>query len=186
MKTLYCFALVWCVLCHTAGAGEAVWSAKVKIAERARQKHDKDSFIQLLDLLKDTNTDVSYAAAEALEAREDLSYVDLLLDAIAQVPSDSQWPAFRALGSYKSSAVFIWLTKHLQHEMDQAKNEKYWDERNAFYLAESMAKIAQTVFPMAKLKPPPQWTKSKYTEFLNSAKPIAREAARQQSNPKSK
>lgn len=126
----------------TAGqVGLATWKARYTLARSYSTDHSRASFLSLLSLLRDPHPDVSYAAAESLEARKDVIFIRDFLQVISTIPRDRRWPLYHALGAYATEETRVFLTNSLREELDDFRSRKYFDDGNCLYIIRSIARI---------------------------------------------
>jgi hypothetical protein len=121
------------------------WNVRSGVAEKLGRDHQLIAFQLLLKLLQDTNDDVSYAAAEAIELRGDQEFDEYLIGTIKDLPRDDRWFAYDACKNYTTKRMMDFLFGSLQEEIQFYKGKRLFDERNNFYICTSLKKIAQAL-----------------------------------------
>ena len=108
---------------------------------RLSEADDPESFEILLSRLFHDHFDVAYSAALALESRAQVEFASQLLEVEKRVPSERLWFYYRALGSYPSIDVADRLILALKREVNRQKYEKYSDDRNTWYIYQSIGRV---------------------------------------------
>lgn len=158
-----------------ASAQSEPWRKRADLAASLANSHDYESFSRLIMLLKDSQPDVSYVAAESIETRKDVQYVDTLLTAISAMQQSYRWPAYRALRNYPTAHTLTFLVSELRNELSLYENKTYFDERNSFYLASSIECILPQYSKVAHIPPVPRsGLLSDYKLFLNAINEVKR------------
>jgi len=144
------------------------WRDKVDLADRLKVDSSTESFQVLLELLLDSNDDVRYAAANAIEGRRAINQAPQLLGTIAKLPRESRWPAFRSLRAYPLAETRLFLINALKEELSFYENKSDFDERNSFYIAESLREILPKLDRSHLKVPalPTDRTRNTFVEFL--------------------
>ncbi len=126
---------------------------RLDLAGNLVQDHSKETFAALLKLLGDKSDDISYAAAESLEARKDSALADEFISAIKALPRDKRWPVYRAAKNYPTPRMVDFLGQCLEDEIRFQRQRTAFDNRNCFYLAQSLEQIARTLKKNVKNPP---------------------------------
>lgn len=124
------------------------------LAEKLAQDHTKVTFMTLLKLLNDTNIDISYAAAQSIEARKDKAFDDELIAAIKTLSRDNRWPAYSAAKSYPTPHMLNYLWNCLEEEINFQRQRKIFDNSNCFYISKSLEQIAHSLGKNVKVLAP--------------------------------
>lgn len=139
-------ALVACAAAGSAHEGApAAWRLRVDKASALADEEDRESFHELLQLLLDEHPDVSYAAAEAIEKRSQVEYLDAFINTIRKMPIDRRWYAYRALRSYPSRASLVFLASSMKEEFERISPNEGFDSRNCYYINQSIQSIVQGI-----------------------------------------
>ncbi len=138
---------------------------RIQLAKQLAIEHDANSFRILLNLLKDSISGVSYAAAGAIEHRGDKQFDKELIEAIKVLPKENLWPAYRAEKSYPTKQTVNFLLERLQAEIDSPDAKNHFDERNSFYIASSLESISKFFPELNGIKTPTENTLSAYKLF---------------------
>ena len=93
--------------------------------------------------MKDPDENVSYAASEAIGARGQVEFVDLLLETIPLLAEDRRWTAYKSLRRYPCKKTLIFLARALQEEFERISDTGLYDNRASFYILESISDIEQ-------------------------------------------
>ena len=101
----------------------------------------KKQFDTLLLLINDSNPDVSYYAAVALEEHCQLARSSDVIDAVKTIPREDRWPMYRTMRSYTTKEILCFLTDSLREEVELFRDDKPFDDRNVFYLLTSIEAI---------------------------------------------
>lgn len=152
----------------------AHWKERVEQAHLLATEASADSFAILLRLLTDPHDDVSYAAAEAIEARADKRFSTQLADVIAHLPYEKRWPAYRVAKVYPTKLMLMFLIECLALEMERQKEHTGFDNRNSYYLAGSIESIVEELMA-GKTAMPKRSGESReaYARFLVEIRPLA-------------
>jgi hypothetical protein len=142
---------------------------RLQLANSLSEKHTRTSFRALLDLLRDSNPDVSNAAAEALEKRGDVAYIAELMSTIPRVDRENRCPAYRALRKYPAIVVVRFLIESLKEELDFYRGKSQFDERNCFYICTSTIEIASSLWKVNDLSLPEAYSLASYGDFYEKA-----------------
>jgi hypothetical protein len=146
------------------------WEVRMHAAEGLVSDHTHATFRMLLLLLKDKHDDVSYAAAESIEARKDTAFDGELITAIKSLSRDNRWPAYRAAKNYPTPHMLNSLGHCLGEEIQFQRQRTAFDSRNCFYLAQSRGQIAHTLKTDIKPVPPEDADLQAYESFAHSIK----------------
>jgi|GEM_PF-5110899 hypothetical protein len=148
------------------------WEVRMHVAERLASDHTEATFRVLLLLLKDKHDDVSYAAAESIEARKDKAFDGELIAAIKSLSRDNRWPAYRAAKNYPTQRMLSFIRQCLEEEIQFQRQRTAFDSRNCFYLAQSLGQIARRLKADIKAMPPEDADLQAYQSFADSIKHV--------------
>ncbi|MCI0539756.1 MAG: HEAT repeat domain-containing protein [Verrucomicrobiales bacterium] len=147
------------------------WHTRQQLADDLAKDRSAGSFEALLRLLKDQHEDVSYSAAEALEARADTDRAHDLTTAIAQLPRERRWPAYRALRNYSGTETSSFLVNSLAEELEYYRVSQTFDDRNCHYIAKSIEELTRKVPALGGgMKAPIEGRREDFAQFLAQAK----------------
>lgn len=118
---------------------------RLRLAEQLASDHGEATFAVLVKLLGDKSVDVSYAAAESIEARADKSFDEQFITGIRALARENQWPAYRAAKNYPTRRMLAFLQDRLTDEIQFQRRRHFFDSRNCFYLSNSLLRIAETL-----------------------------------------
>jgi hypothetical protein len=143
-------------------------TVRYHLAEKLSFYHDKKTFEALLKLLTDADADVSYAAAESIEARGDSSYAADLISTIRTLPRDNIWPAYWAARSYPTNSMLDFLTQRLKEEILFQHRRVNFDGGNCDYLSQSLAQIMHSLYKNIKIAAPEDDKLESYQNYLQN------------------
>lgn len=129
-------------------------AVRFRLAEKLSLYHSEATFSALLKLLTDKNVDISYAAAESIEARKDNAFDRQLIATIETLPRNNRWPSYRAAKNYSTQGMLIFLQQRLDEEIEFQHKRNAFDSENCFYLAQSLEQIARNLQMPVKLAAP--------------------------------
>lgn len=147
------------------------WHTRQRLAVELARNRSPGAFKALLQLLNDPHEDVRYAAAEALEIRADIDHTQAFTQAIAQLPREKRWSAYRALRNYPSAETFRFLVSSLAEELEYYRNGQVFDDRNCHYIASSIEELAGKLPALrGAIKAPTEGHRQDFDQFLVQAK----------------
>jgi hypothetical protein len=129
-------------------------ATRFRLAKSLALDHTKATFTALLKLLHDTNVDISYAAAVSIEKRKDVAFDGELINAIGALPRDNRWPAYSAAKNYPTPHMMKYLWQCLNEEIEFQGRRNVFDNRNCFYLSQSLEQIAHDLGNKVNVKAP--------------------------------
>jgi hypothetical protein len=147
---------------------------RFELAKSLDEQRTLQSFRTLLKLLTDSDSGVSYAAAEALEKRGDVAFASEFMATIPALRNDARWPAYRALRRYPTISVFQFLLSCLNDELSFYRAIPPFDERNCFYMTESLKQIAGDLWKSAELPSPEPYSVASYDQFYRAGSNLAK------------
>ncbi len=145
------------------------WLSRYNLAVQLGSDHGERTFLMLLRLLVDKNEDVSYAAAEAIESRGDIDFDAKLIQTISSLPRERRWYAYRAEAKYPTRQTIKFLLTCLEDESRFYHCNGHFDDRNSFYIANSLLRLLQKVLKI-DVKSPAERTQESYDTFLQQVK----------------
>jgi hypothetical protein len=148
------------------------WEIRMHLAEKLSLDHTRGTFRVLLSLLSDENEDVSYAAAESIQARKDKVFADDFIATIKIMPKSAVWPAYRAAQSFPTPVMLNFLLQQLLQEIQFQHQRANFDNQNCFYLAQSLGQIAKNLEIKLNVSAPDGDDLSSYESFANELKSV--------------
>ena len=141
------------------------WEVRMQLAEKLSADHTEATFKMLLVLLNDKSDDVSYAAAEAIEARKDKAFDHELIAAIKSLSRDDRWPAYRAAKNYPTPSMLDFLQQSLEDEIQFRSKQVAFDTRNCFYISHSLEEVVRILKKGVQVAAPEDDDPKAYAHF---------------------